>query len=333
MFTARTLTVGAVAATVALAASACGSSTADDDAADWTPSKPIEMIAPAATGGGWDTLARTTGRLLEENDLIDQQMRVVNKPGAGGAIGWAYIANNAGDPHKLFVTSPPILLVPLSGASDHDHTDFTPIARLATDAMAFMVAEDSPYESIEDVVEALRDDPSSVSVAGGSSPGSMDHVAAAGAFDAAGVDASQLNYVAFDGGGEATTALLGGHVDLAVSGAGESTGLVDGGKVRVLAVSSPEQVPVLPDAPTLQDAGIDYTFDIWRGVMGPADLTDTQVSYYESAYQKLSETEAWQTEMEKYGWVDSFQGSEDFGTFLDEQQAEFEDILTDVGLR
>ncbi|WP_203337760.1 Bug family tripartite tricarboxylate transporter substrate binding protein [Nocardioides limicola] len=332
MSTSRRLTAGAFAGAVALVASACNT-TATAEGADWQPTKAIEMIAPANTGGGWDTLARTSARVLEEADLIDRPMRVVNKPGAGGAIGWAYIANNAADPHKLFVTSPPILLVPLSGESDHDHTDFTPIARLATDAMVYMVAENSPFTSFEQVIDALLDDPTSLSVAGGSAPGSMDHVALAGAAHAAGVDAAQLNYVAFDGGGEATTALLGGHVDLAVSGVAETTGLIDGGKVRVLAVSSPEPRETLPDVPTLQQLGIDFTFDIWRGVMGPSGLTPEQVAYYEGMYAEMVETSQWQASVEQFGWVDDYLGSADFGAFLDEKREEFADILSQVGLR
>jgi putative tricarboxylic transport membrane protein len=225
----KTSALGGVATAVVLTLAACGSDGGADDGG-WTPSRAIEVVAPAATGGGWDTLARTSSRILEESGLIDQDLRVINKPGAGGAIGWAYMAGATGDPHKLFVTSPPILLVPLSGESDHDHTDFTPIARLATDYMVYLASADSPLETFDDVVDALRDDPGGVSVAGGSAPGSMDHVAFAGAVHAAGLDPSVLNYVPFDGGGEAMTALLGGHVDVAVTGGGESTGLVEAGE-------------------------------------------------------------------------------------------------------
>jgi hypothetical protein len=176
----KTSALGGVATAVVLTLAACGSDGGADDGG-WTPSRAIEVVAPAATGGGWDTLARTSSRILEESGLIDQDLRVINKPGAGGAIGWAYMAGATGDPHKLFVTSPPILLVPLSGESDHDHTDFTPIARLATDYMVYLASADSPLETFDDVVDALRDDPGGVSVAGGSAPGSMDHVAFAGA--------------------------------------------------------------------------------------------------------------------------------------------------------
>ncbi|MCW4353765.1 tripartite tricarboxylate transporter substrate binding protein [Hoyosella sp. YIM 151337] len=323
--------IAAFALITGFSATACtGTDVAEDGA--WSPSRPIEMIAPAATGGGWDTLARTSTRLLDEAGLNDKQFRVINKPGAGGAIGWAYIAANSGDPHKLFVTSPPMLLVPMTGQAQNDYTEFTPIARLATDYMVYVVPGNSPIESFEEVAEQLRTRPGSFPVAGGSSPGSMDHVAVAGAALAVGAEPSDLNYVAFDGGGEAMTALLGGHVSMAVTGGGEATGLIESGKVKALAVSAPERIESMPDVPTLTELGYDFTFDIWRGVMAPGDLTDSQVDYYENLFSQLVELESWQTESARLGWVDSYLGAEDFQAFLDETNAEFAEILEEVGL-
>ncbi|MDV6012996.1 tripartite tricarboxylate transporter substrate binding protein [Haloechinothrix sp. LS1_15] len=322
----------ALAATGSLLLAGCGAE-AGGDGGQWSPGEPIEITAPADTGGGWDTLARTSARVLEDTGLVDQPVRVVNKPGGGGAIGWSYIANHTGDPHKLFVTSPPILLVPLAGESDHDHTDFTPIARLITDYMVYLVPADSPMESFDDLVEQWGSDPGSVSIAGGSAPGSMDHVALAGAADAAGVDASELNYVAFDGGGEAMTALLGGHVDAAVTGGGEATELIEAGEVKPLAVSAPERLDGMPDVATLTEQDVDFTFDIWRGVMGPAEMTGEEIAYYEEVLADMLQTEQWQQEASKLGWVDSYQDSAEFEAFLDESHEEIADILDEVGLR
>ncbi|WP_082376702.1 tripartite tricarboxylate transporter substrate binding protein [Nocardiopsis sp. NRRL B-16309] len=323
----------AVAAALPLVLAACGGTDEGAVAEDgtWSPSQPIEITAPAATGGGWDTLARTSARLLEEEELVDDSVQVVNKPGAGGAIGWGYIANNAGDPHKLFVTSPPILLVPMAGDSDYDHEDFTPVARLATDYMVYLVAADSPVETFDDL--AAQVESGDMSVGGGSGPGSMDHVALAGALEAAGADATQANYIPFDGGGEALTSLLGGHVDGAVVGVGEALGMLESGDVRAVGVSSAERVDAVADVPTLQEQDIDFTFDIWRGVMAPSDLSEAQVAYYETLFADLMDTEAWQTESARLGWTDAYQDSEEFGAFLDETREEFAQILTEVGLQ
>jgi putative tricarboxylic transport membrane protein len=325
-----------LSAAVALVAAGCGSNndtaTPTAGGGSWEPSQPIEVVAPANTGGGWDTFARTASRVLGDTGIASVPMPVVNQPGGGGAIGWAYMARNAGDPHKLFVTSPPIILVPLSGQSQHDHSDFTPIARLITDYMIYAVAADSPYQTIEDLFDAMRQDPRALSVAGGSAPGSMDHIALAGAADAAGIEAREVNYIPFSGGGEALTALLGGHVDAVVTGVGESQAQVEAGAVRVLAVSGEERAETLPDVPTLKESGVEFDFDIWRGVMGPADLDEAQVAHHEGMFEQMVATDEWVTERERLGWSDSWAGSEDFSTFLDEQQALFESVLDDLGL-
>ncbi|MFI2432738.1 tripartite tricarboxylate transporter substrate binding protein [Streptomyces sp. NPDC018693] len=320
-------------ATLLLAACSEQQATGASGGGAWKPTKAIEYIAPAGTGGGWDTLARTSARVLDEENLVDKQMRVVNKPGGGGAIGWSYIAQYEGDAHKLFVTSPPILLVPLAGESKQTYKDFTPIARLNTEPLAYVVKASSPFKSFGDLAAKLKADPKSVSIAGGSGPGSLDHVGLAGAVKAAGADASKVKYVPFDGGGEALTALLGGHADAAVAGASEVTGLVKSGDVRVLAVSTAERSAIVPDAPTLTESGVDYVFDIWRGVMGPKGLSESQVAYYEDAYKKMVETDAWKKESEKLGWTNAFLGSAEFGAFLDEQNTALGGILTDVGLK
>ncbi|MCY9783153.1 tripartite tricarboxylate transporter substrate binding protein [Nocardiopsis sp. EMB25] len=330
---ARALRLAAAAAVLPLALSACGGEDGGNTNADgtWEPNGPIEITAPAGTGGGWDTLARTSARLLESEGLVDQSIQVVNKPGAGGAIGWAYIAGNEGDPQKLFVTSPPILLVPMAGDSEYDHEDFTPIARLATDYIVYLVPADSELETFDDLVETV--DEGDANIGGGSAPGSMDHVALAGAIDAAGGNAAAASYVPFDGGGEAMTALLGGHVDAAVVGVSEAAGMLEAGELRALAVSSPEPVEAIADVPTLLDQDVDFTFDIWRGVMAPSGLDEAQVTYYEDLFADLLETQAWQEESASLGWTDAYQNSADFGAFLDEKRSEFTEILTEVGLQ
>ena len=320
----------AVGAVLALALVACGDGGGADaaEATDWEPSEAIEYIAPAAAGGGWDTLARSTGRVLEDSDLIDQPLPVENREGGGGAVGWAYIAQQTGDDHTLFAASPPIILVPMSGESAHDHTDFTPLARLITDYMVYLVDADSDIETVEELFEGAAE---GIAIAGGSAPGSMDHIALAGAADAAGVDATAVNYVPFSGGGEAMTALLGGHVDAAVTGMGESTAQVESGELRVLATSAPAgESP--PDAPTLEDEGIDFSFDIWRGVMGPPDMDPAAVAYYEQLFADMLELDDWVEERDSLGWIDAYQDAAEFEAFLDEQAEQFETILDDLGL-
>lgn len=297
---------------------------------DWAPSKAVEFVAPANPGGGWDTLVRTAANVIRAEGLSEQNFAAINVPGGGGAIAWAQIARDVGNDHKLFATSPPIILVPLAGTSRFNHNDFTPVARLITDYAIVLVANDAPYQNINDLFEAIKENPS-LSVGGGSAAGSMDHIAMAGAAAAAGLDARSVNYIAFSGGGEAMTSLLGGHVEAVVSGAGESVGQLAGGDLRALAVSSPERIPGL-DVPTFNEQGIDYTFDVWRGVMAPKDISEESLRYYEDLFARMMETDSWKEATERLGWIDAYQNSEEFGVFLDSQLTQFRGVLGDLGL-
>jgi putative tricarboxylic transport membrane protein len=297
----------------------------------WEPTQPIEYIAPANPGGGWDTLIRTTATVIQQEGLAPQNFAPINIPGGGGSIAWAQIAADPGNPHKLFAASPPIILVPLSGQSRYDHNDFTPIARLITDYSILLVRSDSPYETVNDLFDAIRENPG-LSVGGGSAPGSMDHISSAAAADAGGLDAAGVNYIPFSGGGEAMVALLGGHVAAVMTGAGEAAAQLAGGEIRALGVAAPERVAALADVPTFREQGLDYTFEIWRGIMGPPDMPAEAVAYYEDLYARMLETEGWAQARDGLGWLDAYQGGEDFGAFLDEQHEQFRGILTELGL-
>ncbi|GGW28215.1 Bug family tripartite tricarboxylate transporter substrate binding protein [Vreelandella hamiltonii] len=302
-------------------------------AQEWTPSRSIEFVAPANPGGGWDTLVRTVSRVLQEEQLADRNFAAINVPGGGGAVAWAQIARDSGNPHKLFATSPPIILVPLAGASRYDHTAFTPVARLITDYSIILVSADSEYQTINDLFDALKENPR-LSVGGGSAPGSMDHISVAGLASAAGLDASTVNYIPFSGGGDAMTNLMGGHIEAVITGAGESVGqLGEGSQLRALGVSAPERLGgALADVPTYQEQGVDYTFDIWRGVMGTPDMPAEAVAYYEDLFAEMLETDGWQQARDQLGWIDAYQDSEEFGAFLDEQKEQFSSVLSDLGL-
>ncbi|MGR7921678.1 tripartite tricarboxylate transporter substrate binding protein [Zobellella denitrificans] len=298
----------------------------------WQPTRPVEFIAPANPGGGWDTLVRTSSMVIQSEKLAPQNFAAINIPGGGGAVAWAQIARDAKNDHKLFATSPPIILVPLAGTSRFSHKDFTPVARLNTDYSIVLVRKDSPYETISDLFEAMKTNPS-LSVGGGSAAGSMDHIAIAGAAAEAGLEARGVNYIAFSGGGEAMISLMGNHVEAVITGAGEASGQLQGGELRALAVSSPERLgSTLADVPTFKEQGLDYTFEIWRGVMGPKDMSPEARDYYEDLFARMVKTDAWKQASEQLGWIDAFQTGEEFGVFLDGQLDQFSTILGDLGL-
>lgn len=326
----KTWSLRSAATALTLSIAAVGLSSAA--LADWTPSKPVEYIAPANPGGGWDTLVRTTANTIRAENLAPVNFAAINIPGGGGSVAWAQIARDEKNDHKLFATSPPIILVPLSGRSRFDHNDFTPIARLITDYSIVLVRADSPYQTINDLFDAMKENPS-LSIGGGSAAGSMDHIAVAGAAGAAGLNAASVNYIAFSGGGEVMTNLRGGHIAAGVTGAGESSAQLEDGMLRALAVSSPERIHgPLADVPTYIEQGVDYTFDIWRGVMGPKGMSDEAVAYYQDLFARMQETDNWKESRDRLGWYDAYQSSEEFGQFLDQQYELFSSVLSDLGL-
>jgi putative tricarboxylic transport membrane protein len=134
-----------------VACSSSGTSGNSFENGEWVPTKPIEVVAPAGSGGGWDTTARMVAQTFEEEGIIDKRLPVVNKPGGGGAVGWAYIAQKEGNPHHIFVTSPPLLLVPLNGQSEYGFRDFTPIANVIADYAAFAVRADAEWNNLNEL--------------------------------------------------------------------------------------------------------------------------------------------------------------------------------------
>ena len=320
------LSVGLLAAlfVVVLAAAAL--------AADF-PSRPFEVIAPGGAGGGWDTTARLTAKVLGETGLITQPMPVINKPGGGGGVGLAYMQKKKGDPYTLIVYSPPLLLINLTGQTNLSFRDVTPLAMLINDFGAFAVPKNSPYQTIGDVMEALKKDPKSVKTGGNSSFGSMDHIQFLQAAKAAGVEnIKDIPYIAFQEGPMA--ALMGGHIDLLSTGMAETVGPLEAGEIRVLALTSSERVDagVLGQVPTLKESGIDTAFINWRGFFGAPGLGEAEKAHLVEAMQKMTATAEWDDVCAKNGWTKAFMGSEDFAAFLAKTEGEYKDLLTEIGI-
>jgi len=298
------------------------------------PTKPFEFVAPAGPGGGWDTTIRMAAKVLGEKEIIEQPMPVINKPGGGGGVGLAYMQEKKGSPYHVVVYSPPLLLINLTGQTQLSYKNLTPLAMLINDFGAFAVPKDSPYRTINDVMEALKKDPKSVKIGGASSPGSMDHIQFLQAAKAAGVKGiKDIQYISFQGG-ESLAALMGGHIDLLTSGMAETVGPMLSGDIRVLAITAPERVKEGPMAsvPTLKEQGIDTAFINWRGLFGPPEMPDYAVKYLTEALSKMVQTLEWKEICQKNGWTEAYMGPEEFGKFLEKTNEEYKALLQEIGL-
>lgn len=288
------------------------------------------IMAPAAPGGGWDQTARTMQTVLQEEG-ISGNVQVVNVPGAGGTIGLAQFVNQAkGNPESLIVGGYVMVGAILTNASPVDLTMITPIARLTGESEAIVVPASSPLQSMDDLVAALKADPGAVSWGGGSA-GGTDHILAGLVAKAVGVDPTQVNYIAFSGGGEALAAILGGQVTVGVSGFGEFASQVEAGALRVLAVSGEERLPGV-DAPTLAEAGVDVTLENWRMVAAAPGLTPEQEAAITADIEKMVQSEAWKKALADRGWIDRYSDGDTFRQQLAADIEATQAILQDIGL-
>lgn len=298
------------------------------------PVKSFEFIAPAGPGGGWDTTIRMVAKVLGEQKIVTQPMPVINKPGGGGGVALAYLNDKKGNPYEVAVYSPPLLLINLTGQTKLSYQNTTPIAMLINDFGAFAVPKNSKFNSINEVMDALKKDPKSVKVGGTSSPGSMDHIQFLIAAKAAGVkNLKDIPYVAFQGG-EGTASLMGGHIDVLTTGMAETVGALQSGDIKVLALTSAERIKEGPLAqvPTLKEKGIDSVFINWRGLFGPPEMPDYAVKYLGDSLKKMSEASDWNSICKKNGWVKAYMPADDFKKFLTKTNDEYKAVLQELGM-
>ena len=293
-------------------------------AADYT------IIAPANPGGGWDQTARSLQTVMQQEG-ISGNVQVQNVPGAGGTIGLAQFASqSAGNPNALIVGGYVMVGAILTNKAPVTLKDVTPIARLTGEYEAIVVPASSPFQTMADLVAALKADPGAVSWAGGSA-GGTDHIAVGLIAKAAGVDPTKINYIAFSGGGEALAAILGAQVSAGVSGYGEFEAQVKSGTLRLLAITSDKRIDGI-DAPTLKESGIDVVVENWRMIAAAPGLSDEQKAAVSADIEKLAKSAGWQETLKTKGWQDTYLAGPAFEEQLAKDISATETTLRDIGL-
>jgi len=302
-------------------------------AADWKPQRPIEIIAPAGPGGGWDLLARTMQKALNEEKLVDKPIIVTNKPGGGGASGWNYLKGKAGKGEYLAVNSPLILQNNLLGKSDLTYKDFFMLANLMAEWEVVAVKADSPWKTGKEFFDAMKKDPSSMHIGVGPALGNDDHIQFLTLTKAFGADPKKVKFVVYPNtAAEQIPALLGGHIQAITISMAETLEQVKAGKLRLLGVSSPERVKEVPNVATWKEQGVDFVFPHWRGVMAAPDLSPAQQKFWADTIDKMVKSKTWKKSLETLGWDDFYTPHKDYVEFLDKQDALMRESLSDVGL-
>ncbi len=310
-----------------------GGSAETDAALEAAAVDAVNIIVPADPGGGWDQTGRAVSDVLTGDGLVDTAA-VSNIGGAGGTVGLASLANER-DPFTLMVTGLVMVGAVETNAAENRIEDTTPIARLTEEPLVVVVPSASPYETLDDLVQAVVDDGQSVTITGGSA-GGADHILAGLLLEAAGLDDAEitekLNYIPNAGGGEAVSLLLGNNAAAGISGVGEFAEYVESGDLRALAVSSEEPATLLPDVPTMTDEGIDIVYTNWRGLLAPGDISDEDAAGLVALVTELNDSAAWQTVLEERGWTDAFLVGDEFDAFLEENIADVSGTLQSIGL-
>jgi putative tricarboxylic transport membrane protein len=299
----------------------------------WSPQRNVEIVVGSAPGGSNDKTGRQVERILNEKKLVPTTLSVVNKPGGGSNIAFAYVNQHAGDAHYLMVGTTALLSNQIVGLSKMSYQDFTPIASLFNDYVVFAVNTDSPIKTGKDLIARLKKDPSSVALGFATTLGSHNHVAAGLLAKAVGVHARDLKAIAFKGSAEAITALLGGHIDLVTTAAGNAAPHVASGRMRLVGVAAPARFGgALATVPTWKEQGVDVVTGGWRAIMGPKGLSAAQVAYWEGVLGKAVKVPEWKEDLERNFWADDFVTSAQFRKDLEKDYADMKAVLVDLGL-
>ncbi len=290
----------------------------------------VQLMVPAAPGGGWDQTARVMEQALRAEKLAGS-VQITNVAGAGGTVGLPQFVNQwRNRPNALMVGGLVMIGAIITNKSPVKLTQTTPIARLTGEYMVVVVPADSPIKSMKDLAANLKADPKKVSVAGGSAGGS-DHILFGMIGKDLGVAPQSLNYVAYSGGGQAQAALLGSHVTAGISGYGEFAEQIKAGKLRAIAISAPTREDNI-DVPTLKEQGVDVRLANWRGVFAPPGIPAERRQGLVSMVEKMAASAAWRDECKKRDWTPIFLAGDAFAKFLEEEAARTEEILKELGL-
>jgi putative tricarboxylic transport membrane protein len=302
----------------------------DDGTETGTRIPGLRFMVPNTPGGGYDITARTAAKNAEDAGLT-HGVEVFNLPGAGGTVGLSRLVGEHGNGKLAMSMGLGVVGAARSNDAPKTLADTTPIARLTEEQDVVVVAKDSPYRTVGDLIDAWKDDPGGLPVGGGSSPGGPDHLAPMLMAEAAGIPPKRVNYVPFDGGGELLASILGNKVAFGVSGVGEYLDQIKAGELRLLAVTGPERIDGL-DAPTLREAGYEVNFTNWRGVVAPPGLSGAERAKLVRLFEELHDSPEWRESLRQNGWDDAFLTGEEFGDFLKAEDERVVSVLKELGL-
>ncbi|HET8800929.1 MAG TPA: tripartite tricarboxylate transporter substrate-binding protein [Marinobacter sp.] len=302
----------------------------------WEPSGKVECLAPADPGGGWDFTCRSVGNVMQELGMVEGTVQTVNMAGAGGGVAFAHTVSKRNEDNNLLVAASTATTTRLAQEQFPGmNADMVAwVGALGADYGIIAVSKDSEYKNLNDLMDAVDEDPRSVKFAGGSARGGWDHLKVLITAKAAGADdLPRIPYLSYNNGGEAMTQVVGGHVDAFTGDISEATGFMESGDLRVLAVLSDERLPgKFGDIPTAIEQGIDSVGPNWRGFYMPKGADEAAKEYWTNAMDTLYASEEWKKVMKSNGLMPFHPPASKFDAFVRTQIQDIEALSREIGL-
>ena len=300
-----------------------------------TAATAAECIAPANPGGGWDFTCRQIGKIMYDIGAVDKPVQVTNMAGAGGGLAFNHVVSERNDDAELIVAASSATSTRLAqnayAGMTADQVRF--VGAIGADPGVIVVAADSPYQSLTDLVDAIKAEPGTIAFAGGSAVGGFDHLKPLMILQRAGVtDVTAVKYIGVDGGADAITQTVGGFTQAMSGDMSEVVGFLKSGDVRAIAVLTEERVPGFDDIPTAKEQGIDVVAVNWRGLYVPKGISDDDFNMWADRLQKVADSAEWQEAMVANGLAPFTKVGGDFQTYVDGVVAEIRTLSKEIGV-
>lgn len=298
----------------------------------WQPSRPVMFIVPNGVAGTSDRAARTMQRIMQTHKLLNVPVVIVNRPGGNGTLALNQLRASPGDGHVLLIMNSITLSAHIAGLTPYGHADFTPLALMVDEYYSVNVRPDSPLRSAGELLTRLRKTPDALTFGSASVTGD-NYISMLMALKKGGIDVKRVKTVSFAGGSEIALALLGGHVDVTHTGLGNMVAHLREGRMRTLAITGPKRMPgPFADVPTWKEVGVDMTASGWRGVLGPKDLPQPQIAYWEEILRRVVQTPEWQKDLDDNFWVNAYASAAETRRRLDREYAEIKQTMSELGM-
>ena len=304
--------------------------------AAWEPTKPIEFVIPAGTGGGADQMARLIAGIAEKHKLTPRPLIVVNKSGGAGAEGFLHVKGKKGDAHTIIITLSNLFTTPLHTGVPFNWKELTPIARMALDEFILWVNAETPYKTAKEYLAAVKEKGGTMKM-GGTGSAQEDQIITILLEQSQGV---KFTYVPFKGGGEVATQLVGKHIDSTVNNPIEAVAHWRSGRLRPLCVFDDQRMPyknkvtetmAWGDIPTCKESGVPTEYVMLRGIFMPGGVKQENVDYYVGLFKRLRETPEWKKFMEDGAFNQTFMAGKDYANWVAKAEAQHRTLMKEAG--